>query len=220
MVRVPFSSTVDLKRLVRIDHISYLNRSALSEIGVGTLLAIVALCSLWGSDTQRVAAFWTGALVCIYALRIALSGLYQRSLRRDKNEALWLTAILSSIAITGIAWGVFDVMISAYGTGHRPTVILLCTGCLAMAMLAIYSGASDAVFAYAMPALTPTIAYHIFQAEADNLAVAGVLVIYTATLLIASRRLNETLFAYWRAREEGRLLLNDVDDRKEQVSTL
>ncbi|MGH8509273.1 MAG: hypothetical protein ACREVH_11235, partial [Gammaproteobacteria bacterium] len=97
--------------------------------------------------------------MCIYALRIALNGLYKRSFIRDENETLWLTAILSSIAITGIAWGVFDVMISAYGTGYRPTLILLCTGCLAMATLAIYSGASDAVFAYAMPALAPTIAY-------------------------------------------------------------
>ena len=220
MVRVPVFNTVDLKRLVRIDHISYLYRSALSEIGVGTLLVIVAFCSLWGSNTQGIAAFWTGALMCIYALRIALNGLYQRSFTRNKNEALWLTAILSSIAITGIAWGVFNVMISTYDTGYRPTLILLCTGCIAMAMLAIYSGASDAVYAYAMPALAPTIAYHIFQVKADNLAVAVVLVIYTATLLIASRRLTETLFAYWRAREEGRLLLDDVDNRKEQVSTL
>lgn len=89
MVRVPIFNTVDLKRLVRIDHISYLYRSALSEIGVGTLLAIVAFCSLWGSNNQGIPAFWTGALVCIYALRIALCALYQRSLARDKNEELW-----------------------------------------------------------------------------------------------------------------------------------
>ena len=201
---------------IRGEQMRALFRSALVALNA----ALIGACLLCGVllyiDAQPPSALlgWMAFVMADYLLRSGICRLHRRLQPGAAGWRLWAYGFTAATFVGGLVWGVGAAWLMNADTNEQ-LIIMLVISATASGAVPAFGSYLPAVFAYALPAMLPYMAWSAVQGDHLHYALTMMGVVFTATFLALARGFHANLIASLMLRFEYIDLLHDFKQQKE-----
>jgi len=203
---------------LKVERAALLFSGAPIAIGASIVNAMIAAVVAWGSIDQGVLISWTGAVMALAMVRIAVWVKYRLGKNTARNLTQFSKIHIVFMSLNGAMWGALAPIFAFHGflgNGFLPFII---AGMTAAAIVS--AGASwRAVLSFNIPALAPLAVVYALTGGATGFAIAGVVMFYVlATAYLAwstQRRMDISILLGAKSEQLSSALQRQVDQAHE-----
>lgn len=185
---------------------------------IATLInSLILVATLWFVEPRVWLVSWAAAMAMITSVRLVLVHRYHRQSPETTDLQRWIRYSVIGVGITGLAWGTGAVLLFPHDSVPHQMVLLIIIAGMSAGGITFLSSVRAAYLAYALPMLPP-LSVLLFLQDTQVHPFLGLLtLIYLASLLVTSRRLNVTVVEALRLRHEKDRLLDDLAESQEDI---
>jgi len=185
---------------------------------VGTAInSVILITVLWPVVSHRDLLIWFGLMGLLTFIRIVS---YYKSkkipitLENVKRKALYFK---SSIAISGIGWGVTGIFLfPPDSVVHQVFIAFVLAGLIAGAVGA-FSALRSAFLTFSLPVLLPLIVRFLLIGDYLHIAMGGMTILFAILTNATSLRIYKHIHTTLKLRFENRNLVKDLESAKDRV---
>lgn len=176
---------------IKVERAALLFRGAPVAIGVSAINALITAGVAWSDIDRGALLTWTGAVLALALLRIALWLRHRMIGASARNLSQFARAHVALMGLNGAMWGALAPIFAVHGMLGHAFLPFVIAGTAAGAIVS--SGASwRAVLSFNVPALAPLAVVYAAMGGPDGLAIAGVVILFclaTGFLALGAQRM-------------------------------
>ena len=190
--------------------------SLTASIVAGLFLVFI----FWPVTETAILVGWFMLLLTVSVARGIGIVVYQRSATRQEKTGFWLGLYLLGLVMSGGIWGVSTLLLPPEGSLVYTAIALLWICGLTAGAVAALSVMMNAYFAFALPALIPSVLFLILTGDTTNSVIGGGLLMFIGFLSLNAWRMHKTLIKGLHLQVENRELITYLAREKGRVEKL
>ena len=158
-----------------------------------SLVLTASVCAVFlGKAPLALLLGWTTAVIVLVGLRSLF--IYRRVDEYRPDEIIvWGESYTTSVVLSGICWGALGVIAFIYGGTSLQSFTLLVLGCISLTAYIAMQSSPQAIAAFVLPALVPTIALSFIESGVVTYSQGIVALVITGLMITSSRTLRDLL---------------------------
>ncbi len=208
------------QQLVRGEQIRLLYSN--SNLGTAvTLFAASALAYLqWRVISHRIVLSWLAYMLAVSAGRFLLTGRYWRGSAANRSRNIWSVAFSIGAGLSAAGWGAAGVVL--YPDAHLANQVFLAfvLGGMMLGGGSLLAARPEAFLSFLIPIGLPAVMRFFLQGDEEHLAMGALAAIFTAAIILTTRRIYLTIHSSLNLQFENGHLVKDLEYQKEHVQAL
>ena len=193
-----------------------------AAIGVSALNAVLVAGVVWSSVPHVPLVAWSGFIVCLSVLRIAIFALRPRKkILTDEEAAKLRFTATAVITVGGVAWGLGEIFIILASDSiiHQIFMAFVIGGMSAGAMAGL-TFCLPAFYGFCVPAIIMSAGAFFVIGEQPYIVMGGMVLLFAAMLMYFARNVYLSMFNSVRLRFENIELFQRVAEARETADAL
>ncbi len=185
---------------------------------VGTAInSVILITVLWPAVSHRDLLIWFGLMGLLTFIRIAYYYKSKEIPITPENAERKALYFKSSIAISGIGWGVAGIFLfPPDSVVHQVFIAFVLAGLVAGAV-GTFSALRSAFLTFSLPVLLPLIVRFLLGGDYLHIAMGGMTVLFAILTYATSIRIYQNIHTTLKLRFENRNLVKDLETARDRV---
>jgi len=193
-----------------------------SHIGVIASLvnALILAAILWDLVPRWATLTWICVMFFVTALRYTLFYRYRRLSLRPGNAGRWSNAFLIGVAFYGVIWGYAGIFLFPLESIAHQAFLVFALGGMVTGAAAVFSVILKVYFAFALPALIPTILRFFHIGDDIHLAMGGMILLYGILISYVAKRIHAVTVSSMKLQFKNVDLINHLAAEKDRIEKM
>ena len=200
-----------VKQLLSVEHLGF----------IATLInSSILVLMQWTVTSQKLLVSWFCVLMLITVVRYLLLRTCRASAMLPEQAARWAWFFTVGAAISGVTWGSAGTFMIPAAPGLHQIFVPFILGGMVAGAAVVYSAIRRGFFAFAIPALLPSVVHFYLIGDNIHFAMAAMLLLFLAIMIVSVLRLNEVVNNSIALQFENKDLVADLVKGKELAEGL
>lgn len=195
-----------------------------ANANVGTAVTVCAATAV--AYLQRkvishpVVLGWLAYMMVVSFARFVLTRVYWRASAANRSRNIWSIVFSIGAGAAGIGWGAAGIVLYPNDFLANQVFLAFVLGGMMLGGGSIVAARPEAFLSFLLPTGLPTVIHFFLQGDEVHLAMGALGGIFSAVILVTTRRIYLTIESSLNLQFENRDLVNDLETEKENVHAL
>lgn len=200
----------DRSPALELEQVRLLYASAPAALVASTVCAATLAAVEWNASPRLPLLAWLAYMVILTASRTFLVWQVQRSPSDKQGHPGWKALFLAGAALAGLGWGSTMLFLLPPSSVPHQIFLVFILGGITAGAVSTLSARFDAFLCFAVPTITPAIAYFLQSDDTLAAAMAAMIVVFAVAMTYVAARVHGTIKHFLDLRFENARLLEQM----------